>query len=361
MQPLFAAQFGNPASKTHAFGWFAEETVKIARERVASLISANADDIIFTSGATESNNLALFGPSADFKKQRIVSDTIEHRSVLDSLEELSRRGAEVALVPVTPDGLIDADAFFALLTPQTTLVSLMLGNNEVGTLFNLPELFSACRQVAPQALLHCDAVQSAGKLKLSVQALCCDMISLSAHKLYGPKGAGALWVNPVAKARLKPLIFGGGHEQGLRSGTLNVPAIAGFGKACELAVDALEAGEPERLAELARRFADGLKDRIGEFKINGSIARRLTSNLNLRIPGIESGLLLGRIATKVALSAGSACTSGKPGGSFVLRALGLSAVEAAESIRIGIGRFNTQDEIDRAVEIISKAVNEKRK
>ena len=355
MLPLFDKNYGNPASKTHPFGWFAEETVKIARERVAALIDAAPDQIIFTSGATESNNLALLGnfeAAGGAAAVRLVTDVIEHRSVLDCAEEIKRRGGQVSLCPVEKNGLVDPAKLAGLVSSQTTMISLMLGNNEIGTLFDLPALVTVCRSRAPQALIHCDAVQSAGKIPLSVAALGADLLSLSAHKLYGPKGIGALWIGPRAASRIKPIIFGGGHERGFRSGTLNVPAIAGFGKACEIAQTQLTE-DAEKVLKLSRRFFDKLKAALPGISLNGSAERRLPGNLNIRIPGVESGPLFSLIATKVALSAGSACTSGDPGGSFVLRALGLDQTAAKESIRVGFGRFNTGEEADRAAEILA--------
>lgn len=231
----------------------------------------------------------------------------------------------------------------------------MLGNNEIGTLFDIEKLAAICRASSPQAIIHCDATQSIGKIPVSTKRLGVDLLSLSAHKIYGPKGIGALWIRPEIAGRIKPLIFGGGHERGFRSGTINVPGAAGLGKACEIA-SAVLATEPVRISGLAQRFIKALCLAVGDVKINGSAAQRLAGNLNIQIPGIQSSALLAKLGTKVAVSAGSACTSGHPGGSFVLRALGLTPQAIGESIRIGFGRFNTESEIDKAVLIITDTI-----
>jgi cysteine desulfurase len=345
MQPYFAAVFGNPHS-THAFGRAAREAVEAARAEVALLIGAEPREIIFTSGATESNNLAIKGAMSFLAPHRrhVVTAVTEHKCVLESVAALARAGATATILPVQPNGLLAADALRSALTPSTALVSIMAVNNEIGVIQPLATLASLAHGAG--ALFHSDAAQAAGKIPLDVGAMGIDLMSLSAHKLYGPKGIGALYVRRRPRVRLHPLIDGGGQERGLRSGTLATPLVVGFGEACRLARVEM-AAEAERLAGLRDRLLGRLRAAFPDLILNGDADQRIPGNLNIAFPGIEAEALLARLAD-VALSAGSACTAAAIEPSYVLRALGLSEAIARASVRIGLGRFTTADEVDYA-------------
>jgi cysteine desulfurase len=350
MLPYFTLEFGNAASKSHAFGWRAEEAVEGARAEVARLVGATARELVFTSGATESDNLALKGV-ARFHRARgrhLVSCRTEHKAVLDSLRALEREGFEVTLLDVDGDGLLDPERLRAALRPDTVLASVMHANNETGVVQPVEELARITR--AAGVLFHCDAAQSVGRIPFDVEALGVDLASLSAHKMYGPKGVGALYVRrrPV-RVRLSPEMDGGGHERGHRSGTLNVPGIVGFGKAAELC-RAEAAGEAERVLALRERLRTGLLAGVGRASVNGSLAHRLPGNLNVSFEGIEGEALMMAVR-EVAVSAGSACTSASLEPSHVLRAMGVPDHLAHASIRFGLGRFNTEEEVDHAVRL----------
>ncbi len=350
MLPYFTQHFGNAASKSHSFGWKAEEAVEEAREQVARLIGATAREIVWTSGATESDNLAVKGV-ARFHAARgrhLVTTAIEHKAVLDSLAALAREGFEVTVLPVSREGIVDPESVREALRPDTVLVSVMHANNEVGTVQPIEEIGRIAREKG--VLFHTDAVQSIGRIPFDVESTNADLVSLSAHKMYGPKGVGALYVRRRPRARLVAQIDGGGHERGYRSGTLNVPGIVGFGRAASLAREEMPAEAPRILAlrERLRRAILGGLDRVS---VNGSLEHRLPGNLNLSFEHVEGEALM--IAMKdVAVSSGSACTSASLEPSYVLRAMGVPDEMAHASIRFGLGRFNTEEEVDHAARLV---------
>jgi cysteine desulfurase len=348
MLPWFAEKFGNAASRSHAFGWEAEEAVEAARGRVAACIGAAAKDLVFTSGATESDNLALKGVLAALaaegsSRRHLVTVATEHHAVLDTARALERSGFALTVLPVGPDGLVDPDVLRAALREDTALVSVMAVNNEIGVLQPIAEIGRLCRERG--VLFHTDAAQALGKIPLDVEAMSIDLASLSAHKLYGPKGVGALYVRRARpRVRLAPQLAGGGHERGLRSGTLNVPGIVGFGEACAIAAAEMTA-EASRLAGLRDRLLARLRAELDGVDVNGSLAARVAGNLNVSFAWVEAESLL--LALKsVALSSGAACTSATLEPSHVLRALGAGEERAHGSIRFGLGRFNTAEEVD---------------
>ena len=348
MLPYFSEQFGNPASVNHAYGWEAEAVVQQAREILAAAIGATPEEIIFTSGATEANNLAIKGVAeAKFSQGRhLISVQTEHNAVLDPLRYLESLGFEVTLLPVQSDGLIDLAALKQALRPETILVSVMAANNEIGVLQPLAEIGALFRD--RKIYFHTDAAQAVGKTPLDVQSLSVDLMSLTAHKLYGPKGIGALYVrrrNP--RVTLAPQLHGGGHERGLRSGTLPTPLIVGFAKAVELAIAEMDS-ERDRILKLRQRLWQQLSTEIPDLLLNGHAQQRLPGNLNISVPGVDGQALLLGLQPTIAVSSGSACTSAKTAPSHVLAALGRSESLAYASIRFGVGRFNTEAEIDQA-------------
>ncbi|WP_298828981.1 IscS subfamily cysteine desulfurase [uncultured Piscinibacter sp.] len=346
MLPFLYEQFGNPASRSHAYGWAAEEAVEIAREQVAALIGADPREIVWTSGATESNNLAIKG-AAQFHRGRgrhLITLKTEHKAVLDTMRELEREGFEVSYLDVMGNGLVDLEVLKAALRPDTILVSVMYVNNEIGVIQDIPAIGALCR--ARGILLHVDAAQASGKLAIDLSALPVDLMSLSAHKTYGPKGIGALYVRRKPRVRIEAQIHGGGHERGMRSGTLPTHQIVGMGEAYRLAREAM-GSENERIRSLRDRLLAGLQC-IPEVRINGDLERRVPHNLNISFRFVEGeSLLMGMKG--IAVSSGSACTSASLEPSYVLRALGLSDEIAHSSIRFSVGRFTTETEIDRAV------------
>ncbi|MBL8793548.1 MAG: IscS subfamily cysteine desulfurase [Planctomycetia bacterium] len=357
MVPYFTARYGNAASRHHVFGRDAEEAVQQAREQVAALLGAEAREIVFTSGATESDNLALKGAAwmqRQLKKgDHLVTAATEHHAVLDPAKRLQREGFSLTVLPVDRAGRVTVEQVAAALTERTILVSIMAANNEVGTLQPVAEIGRLCKERG--ILFHSDAVQAVGKVPLDVQAAGIDLLSLTAHKLYGPKGVGALYVrrrNP--HVRLEPLLDGGGHERGLRSGTLPVPLIVGFGVACELCRHEM-AEESQRLLRLREKLRAGIMDGLKGVCLNGPAEERLPGNLNLSFAGVHGEALL--IGLKdLAVSSGSACTSANPEPSYVLRAMGLSDELAHASIRFGLGRFTTEEEIDWAIRAVIREV-----
>jgi cysteine desulfurase len=355
MLPFFTSEFGNAASRSHSFGWRAEEAVEAARAEVARLVGATAREIVWTSGATESDNLALKGVARFHasKGRHVVTSRTEHHAVLDSAHALEREGFTVSFLEVEPDGRLDPERVRSALRPDTVLVSVMHANNETGVVHPIAEIARITREAG--VTLHCDAAQSAGKIPFDVEALDLDLASLSAHKTYGPKGVGALYLRrrPV-RARLLPQMDGGGHERGLRAGTLNVPGIVGFGKAAEIA--RLErAAEAERLLALRERLRLGLLAELSGVTVNGSLEHRLPGNLNVSFEGVEGEALMMAVR-QVAVSAGSACTSAALEPSYVLRAMGVSPALAHASIRFGLGRFNTEEEVDHVVRLFVEKV-----
>ena len=345
MLPYFSEVYGNAASRSHSFGWAAEEAIDIAREQLAKVIGADPKEIIFTSGATESNNLAIKGVAEMYaeKGDHIITVVTEHKAVLDTCKHLEKDGKSVTYLGVGADGLIDLDELKAAITDKTILVSVMAANNEIGVIQPLKEIGAICREKG--VLFHTDAVQAYGKIPLDVNDLHIDLLSFTAHKIYGPKGIGALYVrrrNP--RVKLTAQIDGGGHERGFRSGTLNVSGIVGFGKAAELLQEEMEA-ESVRLTALRERMAQTIMDACDSCYINGHATQRLPGNLNISFEFVEGeSLLMG--LKDVALSSGSACTSASLEPSYVLKAMGLGDELAHSSLRFGFGRFTTEEEVD---------------
>jgi cysteine desulfurase len=357
MLPYFTEKFGNAASHTHAYGWEAEEAVHTAREQVAALINAKPEEIIFTSGATESDNLALKGIAQAYQERghHIITTTTEHKAVLDTCRVLERQGFEVTYVPVDRTGLVDPDDIRKAITPHTILISVMYVNSEIGTIGPLAEIGAIARERG--VLFHSDAVQGVGKIACDVDALQVDLLALSAHKIYGPKGIGALYVRKTRpeRIRLHPLIDGGGQERGWRSGTLNVPGIVGLGQACVLCQQ-LWLEESTRLRRLRQRLYDGIIARLNEVFLNGHPERRVPGNLNLSFAHVQGESLLLSLKDIVALSSGSACTSDSHEPSYVLRALGVDDTLAHAAIRFGLGRSTTEADIDTVVDAVVERV-----
>jgi cysteine desulfurase len=355
MLPYFHEKFGNAASRNHAFGWTAEEAVENARAQIARLINATPREIIFTSGATESDNLALKGAAEMYREKgnHIITQVTEHKAVLDTCKRLEKYGYQVTYLPVGKDGRIDLDDLRRAITPKTILISVMYANNEIGVIQPVEEIGKIAKENG--VLFHTDGVQAVGKIPVDVQKDNLDLVSLTAHKIYGPKGCGALYVrrrNP--RVQLSAVIDGGGHERGMRSGTLNVPAIVGFGKAAELCLNEM-GQESARLRALRDRLKDGLFAKLDEIYINGSIIDRLPHNINISFAFVEGESLLMGI-NDVAVSSGSACTSATLEPSYVLKALGVGEDLAHTSIRFGLGRFNTQEEVDYVVNRVAEVV-----
>jgi cysteine desulfurase len=357
MMPYLTAKFGNAASRTHRYGWEAEEAVHTARAQVAGLINAKPEEIVFTSGATESDNMALKGIAWAYRDQghHLITTTTEHKAVLDTCKALERQGFEVTYVPVNHTGLVDPDDIRKAITRHTILISVMYVNSEIGTIGPLADIGAIAREHG--VLLHSDAVQGVGKIACDVDALQVDLMSLSAHKIYGPKGVGALYVRQTRPQpiRLLPLIDGGGHEQGFRSGTLNVPGIVGMGQACALCQQ-LWPTEGDRLRRLRQRLHDGLTSRLDEVYLNGHAEQRVPGNLNLSFAYVEGESLLMSLQDIVALSSGSACTSGSHEPSYVLQAIGVDDTLAHSSIRFGLGRDTTEAEIDMVIDAVVEKV-----
>ena len=354
MLPWFTEKFGNPHSATHAYGREAAEAVEKARGEVAALIGAEPREIVFTSGATEANNLAIKGAARFHRalgRDHIVTVATEHKCVLESVQAMAREGCRVSVLPVDAKGIVDLGALAAAIDERTAIVSVMAANNEIGVLQPLQEIGALCR--ARGALFHSDAAQAAGKVPLDLDAMAIDLLSLSAHKIYGPKGIGALYVRRRPRARLVPLLDGGGQERTLRSGTLPTPLCVGFGAAVRIA-RAEQAEEAARLLGLRRRFLHGVRARLPDVVLNGDGERRLPGNLNLSFPGAPA-LALMAACPGLALSTGSACTAAEVEPSYVLRALGLPEALAGASLRIGVGRYTTDAEVDFAVDMLAAA------
>ena len=357
MLPYLKEKFGNAASRNHSFGWEADEAVDTARKAVAGLLGASAKEIIFTSGATESNNLALFGAAEYYREKgsHIITCKTEHKAVLDPARWLEQKGFTVTYLDVNPQGEISLDQLADSITDKTVMISLMAANNEIGTLHPVEEIgrLAAERGV----LFHCDATQGVAHMDLDVKKMNIDLLSLSAHKIYGPKGVGALYINRAKKprVRLTPIIHGGGHENGMRSGTLNVSAIAGFGKAAEL-IRQEQPAETARLLALRERLHQGITSQLDFVYLNGHPTRRHPGNLNISFAYVEGESLLMGIK-EIAVSSGSACTSASLEPSYVLRALGVGDDLAHSSIRFGLGRFNTEEEVDYTIGRVVETVN----
>jgi cysteine desulfurase len=357
MLPYFTEKFGNAASRNHEFGWKAEEAVENARGQIAKLINATPKEIVFTSGATESTNLAIKGVAEMYREKgkHIITQVTEHKATLDTCKRLEKYGYEVTYLPVEKDGRINLDDLRRAITPQTILISIMYANNEIGVVQPIAEIGKIAKEKG--VFFHVDAVQAVGKIPVDVQKDGIDLMSISAHKIYGPKGVGALYVrrkNP--RVQLSAIIDGGGHERGMRSGTLNVTGIVGLGKACELCQNEM-AAESAKLFKMRERLRESIMSRLDETFINGSMEHRLPHNINISFAYVEGESLLMGI-NDIAVSSGSACTSATLEPSYVLKALGVGEDLAHTSIRFGVGRFNTDEEIDyvadRVVETVSR-------
>ncbi|MBV8207354.1 MAG: IscS subfamily cysteine desulfurase [Acidobacteria bacterium] len=356
MLPYFTDKFGNSASRNHVFGWTAEEGVEQARERIARLIGATTKEIVFTSGATESDNLAIKGAAEMYREKgnHVITAVTEHKAVLDTCKRLEKYGYRVTYLPVQKNGLIDLDDLKRAIDDKTILVTIMAANNEIGVLQPVAEIGKLCHERG--VLFHSDATQAVGKVPMDVQKMNIDIMSISGHKMYGPKGVGALYVrrkNP--RVQLAAIIDGGGHERGMRSGTLNVPGIVGLGKACSIAQEEMPA-EIKRLGGLRDRLKERIMGRLDEVFVNGTMEHRLPNNLNISFAYVEGESLLMGI-NDIAVSSGSACTSATLEPSYVLKALGTGDDLAHSSIRFGIGRFNTEAEVDYVADRVVETVN----
>ncbi|HEV2385813.1 MAG TPA: IscS subfamily cysteine desulfurase [Candidatus Acidoferrales bacterium] len=356
MLPYFNERFGNAASRNHVFGWTAEEAVENARAQIARLINATPKEIVFTSGATESDNLAIKGVAEMYREKgnHIITQSTEHKAVLDTCKRLEKYGYQVTYLPVQKDGRVDLDELAAAITAKTILITIMYANNEIGSIQPIAEIGKLAKQRG--ILFHVDGVQAAGKIPVDVQQDGIDLLSMSAHKIYGPKGVGALYVrrkNP--RVQLSAGIDGGGHERGMRSGTLNVTGIVGMGKACEVCQQEMPT-ESVRLAGMRDRLKQAIMSRLDETYINGSLTHRLPHNLNISFAYVEGESLLMGI-NDIAVSSGSACTSATLEPSYVLKALGVGEDLAHTSIRFGLGRFNTEEEVDYVAGRVVDTVN----
>ncbi len=357
MLPYFTEKFGNAASREHSYGWEADSAVKFSRKSIAEFIGAEPGEIVFTSGATESINLAHFGLAVSYgsKGRHIITSAVEHNAVLDSLKALEARGFEVTILPVDGFGRIDLANLEKEIREDTVLVSIMTANNEIGNVYDIETIGRICRD--RKVLFHTDASQAVGKIPF--KASNADLVSFSAHKIYGPKGTGALYIKKKSpKTRLSPIIFGGGHESGLRSGTLNVPGIVGFGKAVQIAADKFET-DRTRIASYRSQMLDSFTEEIPNIRMNGDPVNHLPNNLNICFEGIRSDKFIMNLRN-IAVSTGSACTSASLRPSHVLSAIGLSDELAKSSVRFGLGRFNTDEEIDYVIKEVITMVNKLR-
>lgn len=355
MLPFFSEKYGNPASRQHRFGWIAEEAVESARNTIARHLAIEPKEIIFTSGATEANNLALIGVAESFssKSKHIVTCSTEHKSVLDTCKYLEKSGYQVTYLPVDEYGTIDINKLESSISDQTFLVSIMIANNEIGTIQDVEKIGEVCRNKG--VIFHTDATQAVGKIDIDINKSKIDMLSFSGHKIYGPKGIGALYIrsqNP--KVIVQPQIHGGGHERGLRSGTLNVPAIVGFAKALELSYQSMKE-ESKRLSGLRDKMQQTFFKYLDDVYLNGHPTSRLPNNLNLSFMYVEDSALMMSIKD-IAVSSGSACSTAQPQPSHVLKALGISEDRRHSAIRFGLGRFNTEDEVDYVIDRVVENV-----
>jgi len=348
MSPWFTEKFGNASSRNHTYGWEAEEAVEIARESVAAIIGSLPKEIIFTSGATEANNIALQGAAKNYQNQgrHIITLKTEHKAVMDVCQHLSKDGFDITYLPVDKDGILDVNKFEDAIRDDTILASVMHVNNEIGVIQPIKELGAICKNKG--VIFHVDAAQSLGKIPINVDYMGIDLLSISAHKFYGPKGIGGLYIrrkNP--RIQLQPIMFGGGHERGIRSGTLPVPNIVGMGRACDLAADVMNE-ENLKITTLRDALLQGIRDENPNALVNGSMEYRVAGNLNMSFPGVNNEAIIAAIP-EIAISSGSACTTSTMEPSHVLLALGMSKEEAYSSLRFGIGRFNTEQDIQIAV------------
>ena len=355
MSPWFTEKFGNASSRNHTYGWEAEEAVEIARESVAAIIGSLPKEIIFTSGATEANNIALQGVAKNYQNQgrHIITLKTEHKAVMDVCQHLSKDGFDITYLPVDKDGILDVNKFENTMKDDTILASVMHVNNEIGVIQPIKELGVICKNKG--IIFHVDAAQSVGKLPTNVENMGIDLLSISAHKFYGPKGVGALYIrrkNP--RVQLQPIMFGGGHERGIRSGTLPVPNIVGLGKACDISADVMTE-ENLRISQLRDSLIKGIKAENPNAKINGSMEYRVAGNLNMSFPGANNEAIIAAVPD-IAISSGSACTTSTMEPSHVLLALGMSKNEVYSSLRFGIGRFNNEKDIQIAVGSINSCM-----
>ena len=355
MRPWWDEGFGNPHSGDHWFGWQAHQAIEVARKEVAALIGSDSSEIIFTSGATEANNLAILGSArgAPEKRKQILISAIEHKCVIEAAAALGREGWQVHIIPVNNVGFVRTDVLESLLSDQTAIVSVMAVNNEIGTVQPIERIGQLCHDVG--AWFHCDAAQAPAAMPINVLDAYIDLLSLSGHKIYGPKGIGALYVRNDLLSRLKPISYGGGQEQGIRSGTLPTPLCVGLGRASSM-MQVQQNTDRRRIAQLCQRLWTGIKHNVPTAMLNGPLDHRHPGNLNICFKGSDASAVLGKLQPALAASTGSACTTSIPEPSHVLTAIGLSLQDAESSIRLGLGRFTREDEIERAVQLITKAV-----
>jgi len=352
MSPWFTEKFGNASSRNHTYGWEAEEAVEIARESVAAIIGSLPKEIIFTSGATEANNIALQGVAKNYQNQgrHIITLKTEHKAVIDVCQHLSEDGFDITYLPVDKDGMLNVNKFEDAIRDDTIFASVMHVNNEIGVIQPIKELGAICKN--KNVIFHVDAAQSVGKIPLNIDDMGIDLLSISAHKFYGPKGVGALYIRRKdPRVQLQPVMFGGGHERGVRSGTLPVPNIVGMGRACDLAADVMNE-ENLKITTLRDALLQGIRDKNPNALVNGSMEKRVAGNLNMSFPGVNNEAIIAAIP-EIAISSGSACTTSTMEPSHVLLALGMSKEEAYSSLRFGIGRFNTEEDIHIAVKSIN--------
>jgi len=358
MLPYFNEKFGNPSSQSHAFGWEARAAIDIAREQIANFINSEIDEIIFTSGATESNNLAINGflDLIESKKPNIITSSIEHKAVLDVCKKIEKSGKNIIYIKPNHDGIIDIKKIKDAINEDTELVSIMHANNEIGTIQPIQEIGTLCNK--NNIIFHVDAAQSLGKIKVNVKDMKVDMLSISSHKIYGPKGVGALYIkNKKSKIKLNPMIIGGGQENNLRSGTLPTPLIVGFGKACEIASNKINI-DNKRIKQLSNKLLKSILLEYPDTKLNGSKKNRIPGNINFSFPFLK-GMSIINSMPQIAVSSGSACTSSSPLPSYILNEIGINRMNSNTSIRIGIGRFNTDKDIEIAIESIINAIRKK--
>ena len=354
MAPYWTEIFGNPHSRGHRFGWDAREAVELARGQVADLIGADDDEIVFVSGATESCNLALRGVAATAGKRRhVVTLATEHPAVLETVRRLGEHGFDIDVLPVMTNGLVDLTELKSVLSHRTLLVSVMLANNEIGVIQPLSEISALCRSVG--AVIHTDATQAVGRIEVDVEKLGIDLLSLSGHKVYGPNGVGALYVRDRPALRLEPILTGGSQERGLRPGTVATPLVVGLGHACEIA-DREWTSDAPRLYDLTRRLQAEMLDELPDIRVFGDIEHRIPGNLNVGVPGMPAGDLVSLVADQIAISTGSACSTGSPGPSRVLLALGVGHELASTGVRISLGRFTTPQDVDTASAVLRQAL-----
>ena len=355
MIPYFNEKYGNASSQSHSFGWESRAAIDIAREQIANLINSNNDEIIFTSGATESNNLAIDGflKNNYIEKSNIITSTIEHKAVLDVLKKNEKEGKKILYIRPNSDGVLDIKKVKASIDNNTILISIMHANNEIGTIQPIKEIGDLC--IKNNIIFHVDAAQSLGKINIDVKAMNIDLLSMSSHKIYGPKGVGALYVKN--KQKLNPIIIGGGQENNLRSGTLPTPLIAGFGEACEIALNNMDS-DYKIIKDLSNILIKNILTEYPDTKLNGSIENRIPGNINFSFPFLNGKSIINSMP-QIAVSSGSACTSSVPKPSHVLKELGISKLDSNTSIRIGIGRFNNKSDIKIASETIINAIRKK--